>query len=73
MKLLNIILLLLMFCCGLGVGYFYPKERSVTCPLGNGKNDPLVAMHLEGKKLTCVYTMEPLKLKRKYTKEMWLD
>lgn len=52
------------------VVYFCVTEtkRKEVCPLGN---DKLVVVIMDGKRITCVYTKEPLKTKKKYTKEMW--
>jgi hypothetical protein len=40
------------------------------CPI---TQDKLVAVHINGNKVSCVYSIEPLKQKKKYTIDMWLD
>lgn len=66
----TIILLICSFLIFCLIGHFWIKEtkRQEVCPLAQ---DKLVTVIVEGNKYTCVYTREPLKTKRKYTKEMW--
>jgi hypothetical protein len=65
----------LIVICGLGgtwaITYYYVQEdkRKEVCPLAQ---DKLVSVIIEGNKYICVYTREPLKMKKKYTKEMWV-
>jgi len=59
-------------CVSFLIGYYCvtEKKQKEICPLGN---DKLVSVTVEKNRITCVYTKEPLKTKKKYTKEMWLD
>jgi hypothetical protein len=56
--------------CTCVVVYYHIQEikREEVCPLAQ---DKLVTVIVEGNKYTCVYTREPLKTKKKYTREMW--
>ena len=69
-----LIVALAMFLIGLALGYTLPKTtKPFQCPEANGKNDKLVSIVQDNKKIICTYTMETFKLKRIYTKEMWLE
>jgi hypothetical protein len=63
-----------LLICGLvgtcAIAYYHVQgiKREVVCPLGQ---DKLVTVIVEKNKVTCVYTKEPLGLRRKYTREMW--
>ena len=65
---------LLLLICGLLFSsalcwfVFTENKQKELCPLGN---DKLVTVIVEKHKITCVYTKENLRTKKKYTREMW--